>query len=566
MPEPLKLRPYQEDAVQKILSSLDNEMTPRVCYALPTGGGKTVVLASLAMKWDGPVVILTHRKELHAQTKLKMLQLGAIQEEIGCISSRSTLVDGRRVIVVMVQTLNNRLALAGGLESSGTRRLVQGLNNVEGRPLLVIDECHHAPASTWLNIINAFKDGCPDTAILGVTATTVRSDGVGLKEAGFDQLIHGPSIRRLIELGFLRALRFYVLPRVLEEDRKETRDAVDSIADDYSTSTIVKTDGTRDFGNDADDERDKREQIGRPVQEYLNQANGRQAIVFAGDCDHSRRLAEEFNDRDIPAIHLDGKTRANDRDDAMARFRLGEIKVLCNYMLFSEGLDVPDVGCVVLGRRFGSELPLRQAIGRAMRVGEGDNAEGVVLDCYDNLERFPVDQAYQHSLDTRERTERMPGEDPIDNGDRARDLDSGFDPGLEEIDLVLREQGDEAYRQEFDGRVADLIRTKGKPEDLLKADLKAGKIKDVYRLVWAHKASGAGKPFNLLVMAADHALCTNLDDFECLARVMGPRNTVEGIRQRYRVMHGNRERQRSAKRARTAPGNPRVRRRRRAYY
>jgi superfamily II DNA or RNA helicase len=170
------LRDYQKADVADIETLLDEGK--KVLYVLPTGGGKTIVLAEIierADQTDKRVLILTHRREILKQTSLKMAV------EHGLIQAGLNIDLTYPVQIASVQTL-------------WARCMRTGKAPLPAADLIIIDEAHHIAAWTWHLILEAY----PNASRIGLTATPCRSDGRGLGNY-FDKIVEGPQIPELIK-------------------------------------------------------------------------------------------------------------------------------------------------------------------------------------------------------------------------------------------------------------------------------------------------------------------------------------------------------------------------------
>ena len=122
---------------------------------------------------------------------------------------------------------------------------------------------------------------------------------------------------------------------------------------------------------------------------WMRRAAGARTVAFCANVAASRELAARLRDADVPAVHMDGTTPADERRRMLADLHEGEVRVLCNVDVASEGFDEPLVECVLLLRPLGDEgLRLYiQQVGRALRVAPG-KARCVVLDCIGATHRF----------------------------------------------------------------------------------------------------------------------------------------------------------------------------------
>ncbi len=334
-------RPYQNLAIAR----LREEMAAgnrRVLLQLPTGAGKTFVAATVARGAQAKgkrVVFLVHRVELVDQTSRTFAEEGIPH---GLITAGQPM-DDEFVQVASVQTLARRL------------------DRVDAPDLIFADEAHHAVAGTWAKIMQAW----PEAFVIGLTATPERLDGRGLGDV-FQSMITGPQTVDLIAGGFLSAYRAFAPSTV---DLSGVRTAMG----DFDHATLAAA-------------CDKPSITGDIVGHYQRLAPGRQAIAFATSVEHSRHLAEAFNEAGIPAAHVDGTTPTDQRKALIAAFTAGDIRVLTNVELFGEGFDVPLVGAVILARPTQSLGLHLQQVGRALRTAPGKD-HAIILDHAGNLAR-----------------------------------------------------------------------------------------------------------------------------------------------------------------------------------
>jgi ATP-dependent helicase IRC3 len=343
----IKPYPYQQDMLAAIVDGYKRGLR-RVGGVLATGGGKTVVFSSLAtMSLDAgrPVLVLAHRTELIEQAADKMRQINP-GARIGIFKGgvKQWRAD---VVVASVQTAYRPAALA--------------LLKAAGFGLVIIDEVHHGVADTYMKTVRelgAYAEGGP--LLLGVTATMDRADGVALGLL-IEEVVYKRGMVELIKDGYLVPPRG-VRVRIAGLDMSKVR----SIAGDLDQHAVAAA--MHDALAPA--------AIARA---YLEHAAGRSAIAFLPSVDLSIEQAEAFNAHGIPALHVDGKTPDGERDLALKRHRAGEVKVLCNVGLFTEGTDLPYVSCIILGRPTKSASLYTQMVGRGVRLAPGKK-DCVILD------------------------------------------------------------------------------------------------------------------------------------------------------------------------------------------
>ena len=199
--------------------------------------------------------------------------------------------------------------------------------------LLVIDEAHHCPAATYQKIIDAY----PDAMLLGLTATPCRGDGRGLGGI-FETIIECPQVAELIEQGYLVRTRIYA---PVNPDLRGVR----TVAGDY----VEANSPTAWTG---------RKLVGDIVTHWHKFGERRKTVAFAVNVAHSIHLRDEFIKSGVRAEHIDGITPKPERDATLARLASGEIELVTNCMVLTEGWDMPEVGCCILARPTQEDGPL----------------------------------------------------------------------------------------------------------------------------------------------------------------------------------------------------------------
>jgi superfamily II DNA or RNA helicase len=334
-----ELRWYQARDVERIRAAFGGGHR-RILYAAPTGSGKTVLFVYIverAVARGNRVCIVAHRLEIVEQISAALTALGVPH---GIIMAGRPMTDAP-VQVASVMTL--------------VRRLEAGF----APDLIVPDEAHHVVAGSWLKIIWA----APGARVLGVTATPERLDGKGLGDV-FEHLVVGPSISELTP-EFLAPFLAYV-----PEDPPDLR-GVRTLGGDYRPDELAETMGRTVV-------------IQSAVDEYKQLVDGAPAIVFCVDIRHSRMVAERFREAGYRAEHVDGETPSDRRRALIAALGSGELQVLTNCGLISEGVDVPVVKAAILLRPTKSLALYLQQVGRALRPAPGKE-RALILDHAGNV-------------------------------------------------------------------------------------------------------------------------------------------------------------------------------------
>ena len=354
----MQLRSYQDRAIDDLRSAYQSGANAPL-LVLPTGGGKTCIIAAIsanAAARGRHVLILVHRRELIHQTSSKLAWVGL---DHGIIAAGIPSSD-HAVQIASVQTLARRLS------------------RLNWRPtLIIIDEAHHATAGQWARIL----DHWPDAYRLGVTATPCRLDGCGLRGT-FDTMVLGPSVADLIFTGYLSPARIYAPPVVA--DLQAIRSRGGDYANDQAAAAM-----------------DRPTVTGDAIAHYQRLAAGQQAIAFCCNVNHAVSVCDAFKTAGIGAELLLGNTPS--REQVVADFAAHRIRVLVTVDVVSEGFDVPAASCAILLRPTQSLGLYLQQVGRVLRPAPGKE-HAVILDHVGNVNRhgFPDDHR-DWSLDDRMR-------------------------------------------------------------------------------------------------------------------------------------------------------------------
>lgn len=326
-----ELRPYQRTAIESALQALTNSGS--AVLQAPTGAGKTRMATEIIGGAEGPVWFVCHRQEIERQAAKAFAAVGI---DFGIVSPRGTPEYDKPVQVASVATLTRRLT------------------DLPPPSLVIWDECHHVAAKSWAEV----REQIADAKHLGLTATPERLDGKGLSE-WFSELVVSPSTRELIDAGYLSDFRYFA-PSEPDLTGAKLR------AGDYRKEDVAKAMNVPVL-------------IGDAIAEYRAKAASKRAIVFCASVEASRMLVERFNEAGIPARHADGTTPTAERDEAVAQLASGEIKVLSNVDVFTEGFDLPAIDAVILLRPTKSLALFLQMVGRVLRRAEG-KSEALIFD------------------------------------------------------------------------------------------------------------------------------------------------------------------------------------------
>lgn len=344
------LRPYQKEAIDCCLTALHQHH--RALLVMATGLGKTLIFSEVAKYYQqlGRVLILAHREELVWQAA-ETLQDQAPGVEMAQWHSGSQLF-GSRVTIGTVQTV--------------MRRLDKFKPNAFS--LVVIDEAHHSPAASYQKIINWFSDA----KVLGVTATPKRHDRIGLGKI-FSHVAYIYDLACGIRDGWLVPIAQYLV-RNMQVDFTTIRKRSGDFAPEVLERILLEE-----------------ENLHAVAKVALDATSYGPVLVFTTGIQQSDRLAEVIN-RYKPnmAQSVSQHTPKMIRRGIITRFRNGEVPILCNCMIATEGFDAPKTASIVMARPTRSLMLYTQMLGRGTRP-----LAGIVTDQQSSAERR---QAIQQSM------------------------------------------------------------------------------------------------------------------------------------------------------------------------
>ncbi len=323
----IQLRPYQSAGIAAIREAFGPLRKRAPLYVLSTGGGKTVLFTHIAhgaAAKGNRVYILSHRQELIDQISAALDLTGTPH---GFIAAGYPTLDAP-VQIASVQTL------------------VRRLDRTPQPDLIVIDEAHHARAETFERVIREW----PKAKLLGVTATPIRLSGEGLGTI-FDHLIVGPSMRELIDGGYLAPYRMFRPPTADASDLpRRGGEFVTAAAEALMNKPAI---------------------TGSALAHYRQHADGRPALVFCVSIQHAKSVADQFREAGYSAFSIDGTMERTVRRGVVEDFRAGRIRVITSVALLEEGFDVPGAHVGIFLRPTQSLGLYLQQIGRILRPAPG---------------------------------------------------------------------------------------------------------------------------------------------------------------------------------------------------
>jgi len=334
----VQLRPYQSEAVHQCFRFWERNVLNLLGVAA-VGAGKTII-ASTIMKLhlnspEKRVLFLAHREELLGQTVEKLAMIDD-QVVAGIEQGRNVCPPAAQVMVASIATVKNIQRVARW----------SPLKNIS---LVIIDEAHHSTAATYLEVLEEISRQNPARHLLGITATPIRMDGESLSLI-FDALAFRVDMPELLDLGYLCPIRGLTI---------RTKTSIENVplsADgDYDPDKLAEAVDT-----------EARNRV--IVQSYLQRGEGRPTIVFVANVRHAEHVATEFRKHGITAQAVSSKQKKDERRRIIDAYARGQVQVLTNCAVLTEGFDAPRTACIVAARPTRSPVTYPQQIGRGLRL------------------------------------------------------------------------------------------------------------------------------------------------------------------------------------------------------
>lgn len=341
-----RLRDYQQNALDKI----NERYAAGICRQLlsaATGAGKTEIFSFLIkdkLKAGENALVLAHRDRLTLQAASRIE--GIVGENAVGLVNGSSKHWWMPCVSATVQTAAQ----------------ARQLNRAPKFKTIIIDEAHRAGAKSYAKVVDELLE--PGGLLLGVTATPNRTDKKTLIPSVFEELVFEIGMQQLIDEGHL-------CPVI----GKEIRMPIDFSA----MKTAMSTDGIKDYkSEDINAAFEAANWLERLTAGWKEVAADRRTIVFVPpgivdgrSCGMAHSLAAYMSQRGINAAAVDGATAQGEQDRVINSFTKGDIQVLVNVNIFTEGLDIPPIDCVLFARPTQSSIIYSQSIGRGTRKCEG---------------------------------------------------------------------------------------------------------------------------------------------------------------------------------------------------
>ena len=361
-----KLRPYQQKAKMEIFESWDE--VDNVMFQMPTGTGKTRLFTSIirdindySIQRREPVkiLIIAHRTELIEQIGENLDKYHVGHNFMAGGMERKHKYP---VYVASIQTITNSHNI-----KEAQKLKVQ---------FVIIDEAHHALAASYKKLWEMY----PDAKRLGVTATPWRMNHQSFTSL-FNKLVLSMPIKDFIKQGYLAPYKYFSLKNDTSIQRTIDDIELDSFGE-YKESSMEEK---MDIGS-------IRAQL---LDSYLSLAEGKKGIIYAINRIHAKHICNEYENAGYRAVCIDSKTPDAERKDLVKKFRKGQIDIIVNVDIFSEGFDCPDIEFIQLARPTRSLVKYLQQVGRGLRITE-NKQHCIILDNVGMYSRFGLPDARRH--------------------------------------------------------------------------------------------------------------------------------------------------------------------------
>lgn len=342
--EKLELREYQQEALKNLQAMREKKESIALLYQA-TGTGKTVTAVMDAKSVGGRTLFVAHTMELVNQA---YLTFQALWKEASVGKFADSIKEGNADVV------------CGSIQSIA---LNLDIFKEDDFDYIIIDEAHHAAADTYQKVLAYFKP----KFLLGLTATPERADDTDILEI-FKNTAHKLDIRTAVEIGALvdvRCIRIHTnidMTQVrFNSVQYNVRDLDVKICVTERNALIVKT--------------------------WLDYVKDKRTVVFCASVKHAEQIAALFKEKGVSAEAVSGSMKTSERNELLAKFSKGELKVLCACDLLNEGWDCPETEVLFMARPTMSKVLYTQQLGRGMRLSEGKEYL-MVFDFVDNAGQY----------------------------------------------------------------------------------------------------------------------------------------------------------------------------------
>ena len=354
-----KLRLYQQNAVDKAVKCFKGKKNG--ILVLPTGSGKSIIIASIADELGGKTLVFQPTKEILEQNKEKMEAIG--YSNVGVYSASM----GQKEV--------------GDITFATIGSVVKKKHLFADFDRIIVDECHKVNSKNGMyeNFINGLK-----LPTLGLTATPYRMRNyrdfrtdayiaesrilTRTRPRIFSKIVHITQIQELFKLNFLCPLDY-------------------KWQNSYDSRKIKRTSTGQGFDESALERYNQEQEIVKKIIVLVEKTKQSHCLAFTKFTSESEQVVEALAKKNISCVEISAKTKKKDRERILADFKSGRIKCVVNVGVLTTGFDFPELDCIILGRPTKSVALYYQMVGRGIRIA--DNKDSCRLyDLCDNVKRF----------------------------------------------------------------------------------------------------------------------------------------------------------------------------------
>lgn len=360
------LRDYQQQSVSRARQCLNTKKNG--ILVLPTGAGKSLVIASIANETGGKVIVLQPTKEILEQNKHKMEAFG--YHDIGVYSASVGRKDIGQITFATIGSVIN------------CRELFRSFN------FIIVDECHAVNSKGGM--YEEFITGL-DLQTIGLTATPYRMrnyrdfrSGDTIAESRiltrtrpriFNEIVHITQAGELFQKGYLCPLNY-------------------DWQNDYDSRKIRSNSTGQGFDENALERYNQEKKITDKIIHAVIHNSSKHFLVFTQFRSESKIVVEGLQKQNILCAEVSSETNKRDRERILEGFKTGPIRCVVNVGVLTTGFDFPELDCIVIGRPTRSVAIYYQMVGRGVRVAPGKDGCRLI-DLCDNVNRFGKIESFE---------------------------------------------------------------------------------------------------------------------------------------------------------------------------
>lgn len=356
-----KLRPYQQEAVEKGIAFLSGSEKGGAIIVAPTGSGKSLIIASIAHRLSGKTLVLQPSKEILESNLEKAHAIGI--DDIGVYSASAGRKELGNLVFATIGSITNKKELFDDFQH------------------LIIDECHavNAKGGMYQDLID-YMGG----KVLGLTATPYRLHAYSDMRTGklsvvakflhrtrprlFNKIIHITQIQDLYAQKYLCPVDYVTDPG-------------------YNHGEIRLNSTGMDFDENSLFAYNLAHSVVEKTSKIIHEEKSKHLLVFMSSVEEATQLSDYVMRGGVSSAIISAKTPKKEREDILRRFKSGEIRVVCNFGTLTTGYDFPELDCVILGRPTQSVALYYQMVGRGIRIAPGKEKVRIIDIC-GNVKRF----------------------------------------------------------------------------------------------------------------------------------------------------------------------------------